>query len=351
MSVTLLIGTQKGAWILTSNTDRSQWSMEGPIFKGWKVTTAAKDEHGTYFLGVASDIYGPSIQKSTDLKTWEQVVNGPQFNENEGRKLNQIWFISTDGDTYFAGVDEAGLFQSADRGATWQQVYGLNDHKTRPGWNPGAGGLCAHAFLRDKTNPDRYWCGISAVGVFRTDDGGKTWAPKNRGVRVIIPDEKTPEIGYCVHALAQDRDDPDVIWQQNHRGMYRTENGGDSWTSIQNGLPSTFGFPLEIDQDSGALFCFPQESDEYRMPVDGACSVYRSEDRGESWHALTNGLPSSGYFGTVMRGAMSVDQLSPAGVYFGTTSGSVYMTRDGGDAWSNLMTALPRILSVSSFID
>ncbi len=350
MSVTLLVGTIKGAFVIRSNSDRTAWELEDLIFKGWKVTAATRAVDGTFFIGTASDIYGPAIQRSTDLKQWEQVKRGPQFDESLGRKLNQIWFISTKGDTYYAGADEAGLFQSRDGGNTWKAVNGLNDHDTRPGWRPGAGGLCAHAFLRDPSNPDRMWCGISAVGVFRTDDGGATWSPKNSGVQVIIPDENNSEIGYCVHALTHDPENPDVIWQQNHRGMYRTTDGGDHWESIQNGLPSTFGFPLERDPHTGSLFCFPQESDEFRVPVDGKCRVYRSHDNGDSWHPLGTGLPKKGFYGSVLRGAMAVDELASCGVYFGTTSGTMHMSKDCGDTWITFDEVFPRILCVSAFI-
>ncbi len=345
MSVTLLVGTMKGAFILRSD-DRIRWDIEGPHFQGWKVTTATRSADGRYFAGTASDWFGPAIQVSDDLKEWTQVVDGPAFDPEEEIKMNQIWFIDARAEPYYAGVDEAGLFRSDDQGASWYGVPGLNGHPTRSGWHPGAGGLCAHAFLRDDANPDRLWCGISAVGVFVSTDADASWRPINRGISQIIPDEEHKEIGFCVHALAQDPANPNRIWQQNHRGMYMTTDSGEEWAEIQTGLPSTFGFPLEVDPHSGALFSFPLHSDEYRLPVDGACSVYRSQDSGASWHALTNGLPASDFYGGVLRGAMALDKLPTCGVYFGTTSGTVHSSKDLGESWHTLPVTFPRILTV-----
>lgn len=351
MGVLLVVGTEKGAFLARSDRARERWSIEGPVFKGWKVTTAMRDARGRYFLGVASRVYGPTIQMSDDLAKWRQAPEGPSYPKRGKRRLNEIWRIHADRGALFAGVDEAGLFQSDDGGETWKPLKSLNEHPTRDAWLPGAGGLCAHAILTDRVNPKRMWCGISAVGVFRTDNGGKTWRPKNRGVPVTIRDKVHKDIGYCVHALAQDPEEPATIYRQDHRGMYRTRNGGDSWEKIENGLPSRFGFPLVIDPTTKALFAVPLESDEYRMPPEARLRVYRSLNCGDSWEPLARGLPQEHAYTGVLRGAMAVDGLDPCGVYFGTTTGTIYASRDRGDTWHALPATLPRILCVAAFVD
>ncbi len=247
----------------------------------------------------------------------------------------------------YAGVADAGLFRSEDAGETWTPVSGLNDHKTREAWCPGAGGLCAHSILIDPTNASRLWCGISAVGVFRSEDGGATWDARNEGVPVILEDKTHKDIGFCVHCLVHDAANANRIWRQDHRGMFRSSDGGDHWERIENGLPSGFGFPLVRDPGSGALFCVPLESDEYRVPIDGRLTVYRSTDDGDSWQAASNGLPQQNAYAGVLRCAMAVDGLNPGGVYFGTTSGDVYVSADCGDRWTALPCRLPRVQCVS----
>ena len=349
MSVSVIIGTEKGAFIARSDDRRSAWSIEGPLFKGWKVTASARSPSGKYFAATTSFVYGAAIQAGNDLRTWRQIEHGPAYPEGGDRKLNQIWTIECGPSRHYAGVDTAGLFSSDDDGETWQPVSGLNDHPSRRAWAPGAGGLAAHAVLVDPRNRDRVWCGISAVGVWRSDDGGATWTPRNDGVRCMLEDKEFPGIGYCVHGLAQDPDDANSIYRQDHSGMYLTRDGGDSWQRNENGLPSWFGFPIAADARTGTLFAFPMESDEYRMPVDGRFRVYRSGDRGASWEPLTRGLPEHPSYASVLRGAMAVDTLDPAGVYVGSTSGEVFVSADAGDSWRQLPCILPRILSVSAY--
>lgn len=348
MAVRVLAGTAKGGFWATSR-DRRKWVVTGPFFKGWKVTAGLRLSDGRFLVAVASDIYGPALALSEDCETWEQIAAGPAYPDGGENRLRQIWTLKENRGTLYAGVQDAGLFASAAGGQSWTPVSGLNEHPTRDGWMPGAGGLCCHALVFSKDDPDRIWCGISAVGVFRTDDGGATWIPKNRGVTIVLEDKRHKEIGTCVHGLAQDPADPDRLFRQDHSGMYRSSDGGDQWEKNEDGLPSGFGFPIVIDGGGRALFAVPQESDQYRVPAGGALRVYRSTDGGTSWHAASNGLPASNAWGTVLRGAMCVDDLDPAGVYMGTTSGTLHASADLGHRWTNIPVSLPRILHVSAW--
>ena len=346
MTVALGIGTVKGAWIARSE-DRAEWTIEGPFLKGWEVTTMGRAADGDFLLATASSWYGAALHRSSDLREWSQVLDGPAYEEGDERALKRIWTIAAANGSLFAGVAEAGVFRSDD-GESWRPVTGLNDHPTRPGWGPGLGGLMAHRLLFDAQNPDRIWCAISAVGVFRTDDGGDTWTLKNEGIADTDPNEDYPGIGYCVHSITQDPADADLIWRQDHAGVYRTRNGGDSWERIQEGLPneSGFGFPIVRHHASGALFVVPLESDEYRLPVGGDFRVYRSLDDGDSWHESGAGWSPQPAYAGVLRDAMDCDQLGPGGVYYGTSGGTVGYSADGGNTWAELPIRLPRISSV-----
>ena len=347
MKVLAVVGTVKGAFLLRSDGERRRWEVEGPILKGWEASTSARDPCGRWFLGIASGVYGTAIHTSDDLVRWRQIEGGPALPAGGPGKLQRIWRIHAQGPTYWCGVADAALFRSDDRGESWRPVEGLNAHPTRDRWQPGAGGLCAHAILVDPRDPRRIWGGISAVGVFRAEDDGRSWRAANDGVPVILEDPTTSEVGYCVHALVADPDDANAIWQQNHLGMFRTTDGGDRWEPIEQGLPSRFGFPLVLDPRTRALFAVPLESDEYRLTVGGRLGVYRSLDRGASWHRLEKGLPPSDTYTAVLRDAMAVDGLDPCGVYVGTTSGTVHVSPDRGETWTTLPATLPRILSVN----
>ena len=361
MGTLLIAGTEKGAFLLRGDPrSGAPWTVEGPLFKGWKVTASARTRGGPWVLATASRGWGAALQRSTDLDGWTQVEHGPAWPAESGRRLDQIWTVLPgDGERpWWAGVSEAGLFKSEDDGATWRGVEGLNEHPTRSAWVPGAGGLCAHALLVDPADPRRMWVGISAVGVFRSEDSGATWRALNRGVECVLPDEgraEPPEVGYCVHALAADPRDANRIWRREHRGMYRSDDGGDSWLRLEAGLPSTFGFPLVQDPGTGALYCVPLESDEYRMPAEGRLAVYRSVDGGEQWTEHTRGLPEEPFYGLVLRHAMTVDASGagggPAGVYFGTSAGTVHGSVDGGDSWWRLPGVFPRILTLAAYAD
>lgn len=351
MRVRVIVGTEKGAFLCSAGSDRRRWELEGPVFKGWKVTATDRSPSGRYFMATASQVYGVALHTSSDLHKWRQLEKGPAYPEGGDRKLNQIWTLHCRADRHYAGVDVAGLFFSDDDGESWHPVTALNDHPSRKGWFPGAGGLCAHAVISSPKRPKQIWCGMSAVGVWRSDDGGETWQTKNEGIRCLAPDQDFPGIGYCVHGLVQDPDNPDVLYRQDHTGMFRSRNGGDDWHKIEEGLPSWFGFPIVIDEKSGTLFSFPMESDEYRLPVEGRCRVYRSRTRGDSWEPTSGGLPDAPYYGSVLRGAMAVDNLDPVGVYVGSTSGDVFLSSDGGESWQTLGTRLPRVLSVRAYVE
>jgi hypothetical protein len=351
MGVTVMVGTEKGAFLYRSNRDRREWHLEGPLFRGWKVTASERTVSGRYLAATASQVYGAALHASRDLQTWRQIEHGPAYPQGGDRKLHQIWTVRAAGARLYAGVDVAGLFRSDTDGESWEPVSALNDHPTRPSWFPGAGGLCLHGILVDPKRPERIWCGISAVGVWYSDDEGASWSARNEGVRCIIPDKDTPDIGYCVHGMVHDPDAPDTIFRQDHTGMYRTHDGGLHWERIENGLASWFGFPIAIDPHSKSLFAFPMESDEYRLPVGGRFRIYRSRNGGDSWEPLERGLPREPTYAGVLRGALAVDGLEPAGVYVGSTAGSVYASADGGDSWQALPGTLPRILSVRAYVE
>ena len=376
MGASVLVGTQKGAMVLRSDAGRSSWRRSPLQLKGWLVTSFARAETGRTYAAVTHDVWGSTVMASDDLEHWEQLEGAPRYEASEvgnpghnriigamdpmeqftpgGRHVDQIWKLRAVGDRLYAGVSEAGLFTSDDQGKSWQVLPGLNRHPDRDSWGPGFGGLCAHTVLVDERDPLRIWVGISAAGAFRSDDGGKTFAAKNDGVNPAGDDG-----GFCVHGMAHDPSNADVIYRQDHRGVYKTENGGESWHVIENGLPvsvlgdehrCTFGFAVDLDPASNAVFVLPLENDSLRFPHDGRLAVYRSRDGGESWLALSQGLPSQ-CWANVLRGAMSLDKLAPCGVYFGTTGGSVFGSADGGDSWSQLVADLPKILCVEAFED
>lgn len=371
MGVVLIVGTAKGTALLRAEASRDRWTVEALALKGWIVTAATRDPMGRYYVGVTSDVFGSAIVVSDDLETWQQLENGPRYaptdvgNEEHnriigatdpfgrykgtGRHVDQIWTLHAAGGWIYAGVSEAGLFRSNDRGKSWEVVRGLDAHPDRASWGPGFGGLCAHTVLADARDGNRLWVGISAAGVFRTDDGGKTWAGKNDGVQ--------RGEGFCVHSLAHDPNHADVIYRQDHRGIYRSADGGDSWQLIERGLPlaelsegirCAFGFPIEIDPASGSVYAVPLEGDNFRFPHDGRLAVYRTRNGGESWERLAKGLPEH-CFANVLRGAMAIDGLDPCGVYIGTTAGSVFASRDGGDSWTGIPCTLPRVLCLAAF--
>jgi photosystem II stability/assembly factor-like uncharacterized protein len=351
MTILLIAGTNKGAFIYRSDATRAAWTISDPIFKGWKVTALGRTPSGRYLAATASDVYGAAVQVSDDLHAWRQVGAGPSWNGAADRALKQVWTFATGPDRVYAGVEDAGIFTSDDDGETWNGVPGFNEMPGRDSWMPGAGGLCAHAILLHEKKPQRVFCGVSAAGVWRSDDGGRTWKSRNDGVPPVIEDRNHKDIGRCNHGLAIDPNDPDVIYRREHNGMFRSRDGGETWERIERGLGSWFGFPLVIDPRSRALFAIPLESDEYRMPSDGRLQVLRSLNQGDSWQSVSKGLPERNCYTGVLRGAMAVDSLDPCGVYFGTSSGTVYASNNAGDSWTQLPGLLPRIMSMAAFVE
>lgn len=338
----IAVGTEKGAYLLTEND--GSWNVSGPMFAGWKVSAFGSAPDGTHLAAVGSNWFGVGVHRSDDFATWAQTDTPPQWPEESGRKMEQIWTFHTVGDRIWAGVAEAGVFVSDDDGVTWSPVDGLNEHRTRGDWHPGFGGLCAH---RVTVDGETQWAAISAVGVFRSDDGGLTWEPRNDGVEPVgLPeDAPRPEVGYCVHCVAHDPASPKRIWRQDHSGVYRTADGGDNWERIENGLPANFGFVMWRDDSSGRLFTIPLEADGNRVPVDGALRVYRSDDDGDSWVESGSGWSGSPQFTGVLRGAFDGD--NEGRFCFGTTGGKVWLTKDNGEAWQELEPSFPRIGAVS----
>lgn len=345
MTIVIGIGTVKGAWFATSD-DRQTWTISGPHHRGWEVNAFGRSPGGAYLLGTGSSWYGAAVHRSEDLAEWDQVVAGPAYDADRNSKLERIWNFAAANNRIYAGVADAGLFSSDDDANTWHPVTALNEHATRDRWQPGFGGLALHRIIVDPANPDRVWVAISAVGVFATTDGGNSWEPRNDGVQITVPGDES-DIGYCVHCIVHDPTNPEHLWRQEHRGVFRSTNGGVKWQRIQSGIPgSGFGFPIVRDRNTGRLFVVPLESDEYRMPVDGHLAVYVSDDDGDTWTASAKGLPAEPTYVGVLRGAMDIDGLPTAGVYFGTTGGDVWWSADTGDSWERLPMRFPRITTV-----
>jgi photosystem II stability/assembly factor-like uncharacterized protein len=353
MRVQLLIGTRKGGFIATSDGSRREWSLKGPFLKGGEVNHLAHVGGGRLVMAGKSSWFGPALQISDDGgDTWREMPGAIRFDEGRGHSVERIWFVKADprvAGRLYAGVDPGALFASDDRGETWREVPALTDHPTRAKWFPGAGGLMVHSMAFDRSRPSRLTVGLSAAGVFRSDDEGRTWTPKNAGVRADFLPDKLPDVGQCVHHMEMHSQQPDVLYQQNHCGVYRSDDGGDRWTDISTGLPSRFGFPFAVlPNDGDTVFVIPEESDQVRMSTGGTLGIYRSRNRGDSWEQLTRGLPQSHAFTNVMRMAMTADTLDPAGVYVGTQGGQIVASRDGGDLWTVLFPWLPPIYALET---
>ena len=358
--VLLLVGTMKGAFLFRSNATRARWEAGGPYFPGQAVYALAYDARGgrrRLWAGNTSEHWGPTLSSSDDFgRTWNPPASAAiRFPEDTGASVKRIWQIkpgrADEPGMLYAGVEPAALFESRDGGTSWSLVRGLHDHPHRPRWMPGGGGLCLHTIIPDPVRRERLFVAISAGGVYRTDDGGASWQARNVGVRAEFMPEKYPEFGQCVHKIVQHPAHPERLFLQNHWGLYRSDDGGDSWQDIARGVPSDFGFAMVMHpHDPETVYILPIESDQFRCTPEGKLRVYRTRDAGGSWEPLTRGLPQQNALETVLRDAMTADSLNPAGIYFGTRSGQLWGSRDGGASWALAASGLPPILCVRAAV-
>jgi hypothetical protein len=383
--VRVLVGTRKGAFILSSDGKRQKWDVAGPLFAGWEMyhLKGSPADANRLYASQSSGWFGQVIQRSDDGgKTWQApgggVTTGPggmpvgesnkfvyNASAENGKPLTthqwydgtqhpwefkRVWHLEpslTDPETVYAGVEDAALFRSSDGGRSWQELSGLRGHGTGPHWQPGAGGMCLHTILIDPSNPKRMFVAISAAGAFRTDDGGQTWRPINRGLKSQGIPNPEAEVGHCVHRIALHRSRPNVLFMQKHWDVMRSDDAGDTWREVSGNLPTDFGFPIDVHaHEPETIYVVPITSDSYHYPPDGKLRVYRSRSGGNEWEALTKGLPQRDCYVNVLRDAMAVDSLDTCGIYFGTTGGQVYVSPDGGDSWSAIVHDLPPVLSV-----
>jgi photosystem II stability/assembly factor-like uncharacterized protein len=386
-SVRVLVGTHKGAFILESDAKRDKWSVSGPHFAGWEVyhLKGSSVDPDVLFASQTSGWFGQLIQRSTDGgKTWHQPglkagedAAPPSFpntapnrflydtSPETGKPLTthqwydgtqhpwefkRVWHLEpslSDPNTVYAGVEDAAIFRSTDGGESWHELPGLRGHGTGPNWQPGAGGMCLHTILLDPANPDRIYIAISAAGAFRTDDGGQTWKPINKGLRSPYMPDQDAEVGHCVHHVALHPSRPDTLFMQKHWDVMRSDDAGDSWHEVSGNLPTDFGFCIDVHaHEPETVYVVPIKSDSLHYPIDGKLQVYRSRTGGNEWEALAKGLPQKDCYVNVLRDAMAVDRLDDCGIYFGTTGGQVYCSPDGGDTWRSIVNELPAVLSV-----
>lgn len=388
--VRVLVGTRKGAFVLTSDEGRGRWEVSGPHFAGWEVyhLKGSPADPRRVYASQTSAWFGQIIQRSDDGgQTWFQpgTPEGEPTTTPEGMpkgesnkfvydttpetgapltthqfydgtpkpwEFKRVWHLEPsldDPDTVYAGVEDAALFRTTDGGRSWHELSGLRGHGTGAQWQPGAGGLCLHTVILDPVNRERIYVAISAAGAFRTDDGGKTWKPINKGLHSLYIPDPTAEIGHCVHHVAQHPTRPEVLFMQKHWDVLRSDDGGENWREVSGDLPSDFGFVIDVHaHEPETVYVVPIKSDGEHYPPEGKLRVYRSRTGGNEWEALTNGLPQENCYVNVLRDAMSVDTLNPCGVYFGTTGGQVYASRNGGDNWEAIVRDLPAVLSVEA---
>jgi hypothetical protein len=382
--VRVLVGTRKGAFILTADGKRDKWDVSGPHFAGWEMyhLKGSLADPNRIYASQTSGWFGQIIQRSDDGgKTWHQPGTPPGeattpdgMPKGESNKFaydaaaapltthqwydgtqhpwefKRVWHLEpslTDPDTVYAGVEDAAIFRSTDGGQNWQELPGLRGHGTGPKWQPGAGGMCLHTIVLDPSNPERMWIAISAAGAFRTDDGGKTWKPINRGLRSqYIPDQDA-EVGHCVHHIAMNAKRPGVLFMQKHWDVMRSDDAGDNWKEVSGNLPTDFGFAIDVHaHEPETIYVVPIKSDSEHFVHEGKLRVFRSRSGGNEWEALTNGLPQKDCYVNVLRDAMAVDSLDKCGIYFGTSGGQVYASADAGDSWNPIVRDLPAVMSV-----
>jgi photosystem II stability/assembly factor-like uncharacterized protein len=383
--VRVLVGTHKGAFVLTADGKRDRWEVSGPHFAGWEIyhLKGSPADPNRLYASQTSGWFGQIIQRSSDGgKTWETPGGGlepasggmPSGVSNKfvydtsdatGKPLTthqwydgtqhpwefkRVWHLEpslTDPDTVYAGVEDAALFRTTDGATTWHELSGLRGHGTGPKWQPGAGGMGLHTIILDPSNPQRMFIAISAAGAFRTDDGGATWKPINQGLRSQYIPDPNAEVGHCVHHVAMSPKRPGVLYMQKHWDVMRSDNAGDLWTEVSGNLPTDFGFVIDVHaHEPETIYVVPIKSDSEHFPLEGKLRVYRSRSGGNEWEPLTKGLPQSDCYVNVLRDAMSVDTLDSCGVYFGTTGGQVYCSKDAGDNWAPIVRDLPAVLSV-----
>jgi photosystem II stability/assembly factor-like uncharacterized protein len=354
VAVVVPVGTRKGLFLLESDESRREWRLEGPLLQGWSVFHAVVDPRdGVLHAATNSEVYGATVHRSADRgRTWERAEE-LGLPEESGLTLEKTWHVEPgrdgeDGRLWLGGAPGV-LFRTDDGGATWEPLASLYAHETRTQWNPGAGGMCCHSIQLDPNEPSRMYVGISAAGVFRSEDGGESWTPANRGTAADFLPETYPEVGQCVHKVLVHPERPDRLWQQNHCGVYRSDDRGESWERLDgNGLPSDFGFPVALHpRDPDTAFFVPEEGAENRVTSDGRLGVYRTRDAGESWELSSEGLPVPAWL-AVLREGLAFDRLDPFGVYLGTQSGSVFVSPDEGETWTEAASHLPPVLSVEA---
>lgn len=362
--VRLLVGTRKGAFVLTADGKRKDWKVEGPHFAGWECyhVKASPVEPERIYCSQSSAWFGQLIQRSEDGgKTWDAAGNRFAYDGVAGMhqwydgtphpwEFKRVWHLEpslTDPETVYAGVEDAAMFRSDDRGQNWQEMSGLREHATAAGWMPGAGGMCLHTILQDPLTPQRMYVAISAAGAFRTDDAGATWKPINKGLRSAHIPKPDAEVGHCVHRLALHASRPKTLFMQKHWDVMRSDDAGENWVEVSGDLPTDFGFVIDVHaHEPETIYVVPIKSDSEHFPLEGKLRVYRSRSGGGEWEALTKGLPQQDCYVNVLRDAMAVDQMEECGVYFGTTGGQVYGSPDGGENWQALVRDLPPVLSV-----
>jgi hypothetical protein len=385
--VRVLVGTRKGAFILESDGKREKWEVQGPHFAGWEMyhLKGSPADPNRIYASQTSGWFGQMVQRSDDGgKTWYQpgVKPGPppepgrmpppapnkfiyDVSPETGKPLTthqwydgtqhpwefkRVWHFEpslTDPDTVYAGVEDAALFRSTDGGKNWKELSGLRGHGTGPNWQPGAGGMCLHTIILDPSNPNRIYIAISAAGAFRSDDGGKSWKPINKGLYSQYIPNPTAEVGHCVHHIAMNPSRPNVLFMQKHWHVMRSDDAGDNWTKVSGNLPTDFGFVIDVHaHEPETIYVLPIKSDSEHYVHEGKLRVYRSRTKGNEWEALTKGLPQKDCYVNVLRDAMAVDSLDKCGIYFGTTGGQVYASNDAGDSWNAIVRDLPAVLSV-----
>ncbi len=364
--VRVLVGTRKGSFILTADGKREKWEVSGPHFAGWNIyhMKGSPVDPNRIYVSQTTDWHGQTMQRSNDGgQTWEVVGNKFAYASVPGThqwydgtphpwEFKRVWHLEpsvSDPDTVYAGVEDAAIFRSTDGGQNWEELPGLREHRTGPGWTPGAGGMCLHTILIDPGNSNRMYVAISAAGAFRTDDGGKTWKTITKGLRSLYMPDPTAEIGHCVHRIAFHRSRPNVLFMQKHWDVMRSDNAGDEWHEISGNLPTDFGFVIDVNSNEPeTIYVIPIKSDSEHFVPDGKLRVYRSRTGGNEWEPLSKGLPQSNCFVNILRDAMAVDALDKCGIYFGTTGGQVYASADGGDSWNAIVRDLPTVLSVEA---